>query len=319
MAEGRAFPSPTSHQQRMGNQFSAPLLCVNCRSLLPVTLRCEKCDSAYHQNQYGYLEMLTTRWNYAVAADDYIHEQEHSGLRQFQDCLLPLLSQASFQTVLDVGCGMGQGVRQLASAGLDAFGVDLPSYGPSWSRAGLDSRRFICADACKLPFTDNFFDVVYSLGVIEHIGTVLGHCTLAADYQEKRQAYARELLRVTKEGGRIFIACPNKTFPVDVQHGPTDDASPRSPIRSFICGKTGLNVHKVSGRYHLLSYSEAKRLFRGCKRFKAPPLRGYFGFGKFQSGVLKPFGSLAKWYVDSLPEPLRASPLNPYLLAEITK
>jgi hypothetical protein len=48
-------------------------------------------------------------------------------------------------------------------------------------------------------------------------------------------------------------------------------------------------------------------------------LKGYFGFGKFQRGLLRPFASLAKWYVNSLPEALRASPLNPYLLVEVRK
>jgi SAM-dependent methyltransferase len=298
---------------------SAPLVCVCCGAVLPGTLTCAGCSRAFGRNQYGYLEMLKEPWKHIEVPEDYVADQEHAGFRQFQDYFLPLLTSETVGTVLDVGCGMGQGIRQLALSGSEAYGVDLPCYSPFWARAGLDSKHFMCADACNLPFCDSFFDVVYSLGVIEHIGTVLGHCTLRGDYWEKRKAYARELLRVTREGGRIIIACPNKTFPVDVQHGPTDALSAKAPLRNFICRKTGLNFHKTWGTHHLLSYAETRQLFRSGRSFKALPLEGYFGFGKFKKGLLKPFASLAKWYVNNLPEALRASPLNPYLLVEIRK
>ena len=298
---------------------SVPLVCVCCGAGLPGTLICDSCSRAYGRNQYGYVEMLKEPWNHVAAQQDYFGEQEHTGLRVYQEYLLPLLACGAAKTTLDVGCGMGQGIRQLGLSGSEAYGVDLPCYSPFWAEAGLDSTRFMCADACSLPFPDNFFDVVYSLGVIEHIGTVIGHCTLRPDYQEKRKAYARELLRVTKEGGRIIIACPNKTFPVDVQHGPTDALSPKVPLRRFISRKTGLTFHKIWGTHHLLSYAETRRLFQPCSSFKALPLKGYLGFGKFQKGWLRPFASMAKWYVNSLPEVLRASFLNPYLLAEIRK
>jgi SAM-dependent methyltransferase len=298
---------------------SAPLVCVCCGTILPGTLVCDGCSRAYGRNQYGYLEMLKEPWSHVAAQEGYFAEQEHTGLRVFQDYLLPLLGSDAANTVLDVGCGMGQGIRQLNLIGSDAYGVDLPCYSPFWAKTGLDSTHFICADACSLPFSDNFFDFVYSLGVIEHIGTISGHCTLRPDYREKRKAYAQELLRVTKTGGRIIIACPNKTFPVDIQHGPTDGLGPKASLRNLICRKTGLNFHKTWGTHHLLSYSESQRLFQPCRSFKALPLKGYFGFGKFHKGLLKPFASVAKWYVNSLPEVLRASPVNPYLLAEIRK
>jgi SAM-dependent methyltransferase len=298
---------------------SVPLICVCCTAPLSESLICEGCSHAYSRNQYGYVEMLKEPWNHVATQNDYVQDQEHTGLRVFQDYLLPLLAEEKPGTILDVGCGMGQGIRQLELQGSEAYGVDLPCYSSFWAQAGLDSNRFLCADAGSLPFSDSFFDVVYSLGVIEHIGTVVGDCTLRPDYWEHRRTYAKEILRVTKPGGRIIIACPNKTFPVDVQHGPTDALSPKMPIRSFISRKTGLTIHKIWGKHHLLSYAETRRLFGSGKSFRALPLKGYLGFGKFQRGWLRPFASLAKWYVNYLPQVLRPSPLNPYLLAEIRK
>ncbi len=299
--------------------FSIPLVCVSCGAALPGSLSCNRCTQTYGRNQYGYLEMLRESWNHVAAPEDYVVEQEHTGLRVFREYLLPLMAEGPANTVLDVGCGMGQGIRQLNLNGSEAYGVDLPCYSRAWAEAGLDATRFLCADACLLPFPDNFFDVVYSLGVAEHIGTAIGHCTLRPDYQQKRAAYAQEILRVTKKGGRIIIACPNKTFPIDVQHGPTDALSPKAPIRSYISNKTGLTFHKIWGKHHLLSYNETRRLFGSGLSFRALPLRGYFGFGKFERGWLKPFGPIVKWFVNSLPQGLRKSPLNPYMLAEIRK
>ncbi|HEX4485975.1 MAG TPA: class I SAM-dependent methyltransferase [Terriglobales bacterium] len=307
------------NSQTVDAPVAVPLICVCCGTSLAGTLKCDNCSHAYAKNPFGYVEMLKEPWDHVSAPDDYVEAQEHTGLRVFQEYLLPLFSEGAARSVLDVGCGMGQGIRQMGVSGADAYGIDLPCYSRAWEKNGLDPAQFMCADACALPFPDNFFDVVYSLGVIEHIGTVLGHCTLRPDYWEKRQAYASEILRVTKDGGRIVIACPNKTFPVDVQHGPTDALSPKVPLRSLICEKTGLNFHKTWGEHHLLSYAETQQLFRAGRSFRALPLKGYFGFGKFERGWLKPFASLAKWYVDSMPEWLRRSAMNPYMLAQIVK
>jgi SAM-dependent methyltransferase len=305
--------------QKVDAPAALPLICVRCSSPLGGMLICNTCSHAYAKNTYGYLEMLKEPWDHVSAPDDYVEAQEHTGLRVFHEYLLPLFAEAPAKTVLDVGCGMGQGIRQMGASGADAYGVDLPCYSRAWEKNGLDPGQFMCADGCALPFPDDFFDIVYSLGVIEHIGTVLGHCTLRPDYQEKRQAYASEILRVTKKGGRIIIACPNKAFPIDVQHGPTDALSLKVPLRSFICKKTGLNFHKTWGEHHLLSYSETRQLFRAGRNFRALPLKGYFGFGKFERGWLKPFASLAKWYVNAMSDGLRRSAVNPYMLAEIVK
>lgn len=255
-------------------------------------------------------------------SDDYAEEQHHCGEAVVEQYLSKLLDKASRPRILDVGCGVGKSVRALQEAGFDAYGVDLPNLAPFW--AGAQNRRdhFVEASATCLPFVDNSFDFVYSFGVIEHIGTINGHCTLAPDYQRQRGEFAREILRVTKPGGRILVACPNKSFPIDVQHGPGDQVQQAGPVRSYIFEKTGMNLHKTWGRYHLLSYGEVKRLFaveNGNRRITPLPLRNYFQFGRFKAGFLKPFGSLAELWVNHMPERARGSFLNPYVMAEIRK
>lgn len=152
--------------------------------------------------------------------------------------------------------------------------------------------------------------------MIEHIGTVDGHAMLSSNYEEARQAYANEIIRVTKPGGRILVACPNKSFPIDIQHGC------KGRIRGYIYKRTGLNIHQIWGKYHLLSYAETRNLFclqGGAHSFKPLPLKGYLGFGRFESGFLKPFAQLAKLYMNNLPNFLRPTFANPYILVEIRK
>lgn len=235
----------------------------------------------------------------------------------------PLLQQESSKTVLDVGCGVGATVTMLASKGYDAYGVDLPEQAMHWMEAKNDREHFFTASAMRLPFQDDFFDFVYSFGVIEHIGTVLGHCTLRDDYVACRQEYAREILRVTRPGGRILIACPNKAFPIDLQHGPGDAAGKVNPMRAFIAERTGMNIHKTWGRYHLVSYAEVRRLFgggrEGTHQVKALPLRNYFEFKRVRQGVLKPLSGIAEFWVNNMPSAVRQSFLNPYVMAQIRK
>ena len=58
---------------------------------------------------------------------------------------------------------------------------------------------FAIADVRTLPFVDESFDLIYSMGTIEH-------------FDEYAEA-ARELFRVLRPGGRAIIGVPNKLDP----------------------------------------------------------------------------------------------------------
>ncbi len=302
------------------------LVCANCHTALIKdrdNFSCGKCGSHFSRNKYGYI--VTTESDIDSTTEEYAHSQESSGKRVYDDYLKPYLLRETVERVLDVGCGTGQMTNCLIKDGYDAYGIDIPNLSKHWAKAGNSPQRFFCADATQLPFPENSLDVTYSLGVIEHIGTSLGHCTLASNYRKARQKYADEIMRVTKTGGRILISCPNKSFPVDLQHGVRDALTPitiGNRLRYYILEKTGISLHPTWGKFHLLSYSECRSLF--CKNntyrsFKPLPLKGYFGFSKFQSGFIKPFKILASTYVNNLPRFLRSSFLNPYMLVEIRK
>jgi SAM-dependent methyltransferase len=295
------------------------LICVRCASPLSGNLHCDKCGSHYSPNGHGYLELLAESHTIETTTNGYADEQHCAGRRVFHQYLKPLLDKEPFDAVLDAGCGMGEAVVLLRSAGIKAYGVDLPCLSPFWAKADRDRNSFFCANVCRLPFADNYFDVVCSFGVIEHVGTILGMCTLAPDYWQKRATYAGELIRVTKPNGRIILACPNKSFPIDIQHGPTDALSAPAPIRDFILQKTGMQIHKTWGSSPLVSVREVKELFSKCRSLEALPLRNYFGFGRFGQGFLRGFGVIAKTYIDYLPWFARSTCLNPYVLVQLRK
>jgi SAM-dependent methyltransferase len=310
-----------SSLQKDLTQLSQTLVCPRCKGpLIPSekVLQCETEGVFFPINSFGYLDFTDTSVPDTTPTEEDVVIQHESGYRVYNEYIKPWLAEEPFEKVLDVGCGLGRGVMTLAEEGQEAYGVDLPSLTGLWAVAGNEPQRFFCADAAGfLPFRDNYFDAIYSLGVIEHIGTVTGHMTLSKGYQNVRRRYAQELLRVLKTGGRILLSCPHKRFPLDIQHDPGDAHTPAGPISSYLWSKGHVVVHKTWGRYYLLSYSEVEELF--SRPVKPLPLKGFFGFASFEHKALKPFLKVANLYIERLPRVLRRTPLNPYMLAEVRK
>lgn len=74
--------------------------------------------------------------------------------------------------VLEIGCGLGTDGAQFAQAGADYTGVDLTEAAVDLARRRFElfslPGRFQTADAERLEFEDNSFDLVYSHGVLHH-------------------------------------------------------------------------------------------------------------------------------------------------------
>ena len=108
---------------------------------------------------------------------------------------LAFLQECRGKKVLEVGCGIGKDARFLTENGIDYHGLDysfrtLELAHKHFDFAGL-RKRFINGDATSLPFPDNHFDLVMSIGVLHHIPGTPQAC--------------REAIRVTKPGGTLRI------------------------------------------------------------------------------------------------------------------
>lgn len=312
------------------NAVPDALVCPQCRGALSPSdgaLQCAHDEATFPADAQGYYD-FTPAGRYErieTTTDDYADEQQAHWRRFYDDFLQPWLAHEHAARVLEIGCGVGMGIRFAREQGIDAYGIDLPCLAPYWAQAGNDPGAFFLAEGARLPFPDDYFDALYCLGVIEHVGTLVGHYTLADDYREQRVAFARELLRVTKPGGRLLVTCPNRRFPIDIHHEPTDDATPAGTMRfrRWFYDRFGMTLHWPFGTHHLFSLGDLRRLFVrecGAESAAALPLRHYFAFHRMGSlpGVRLVKG-LAAAYIEQIPGPLRGTCFDPFLVVEIRR
>ena len=103
--------------------------------------------------------------------------------------------------VLDAGCGMGRYVRVAVEAGARVVGLDLSAAVEAARELNPDRSRawFLRGDLLRPPFAADAFDLIYSLGVLDHT-------------PDPRSAFL-ELAKLLKPGGRIVIWVYRKERP----------------------------------------------------------------------------------------------------------
>ncbi len=121
--------------------------------------------------------------------------------------LVERLSLKKNQKVLELGCGRGEFLNEFVECELDGYGVDISDYCKKFFPT-LNFRKVDMANE-KLPYEDNYFDVIYSKSIIEHFY-----------FPEK---IFQEAYRVLKPGGIIITLTPEwkyiyKSFYDDYTH-----------------------------------------------------------------------------------------------------
>lgn len=114
--------------------------------------------------------------------------------------LLKLILEGSRpKKILDVGCGTGETLSYLQKLFPKAklYGIDSSDKAIRFSKS-RGHKNIILAKAEKIPFQDNFFDVVLLLDVLEHI--------------KNHQKAIDEAKRVLRKGGKIIITSPGLSF-----------------------------------------------------------------------------------------------------------
>ncbi len=97
------------------------------------------------------------------------------------------------ETALDVGCGTGIYTAWLVEQGLEVVGVDRDPEMLAAARRRAPGARIVEGEVTLLPFADRQFDLTLAVTVF---------CFLAPG---ERARAARELVRVTRQGGRVVI------------------------------------------------------------------------------------------------------------------
>ena len=102
----------------------------------------------------------------------------------FNDQLLE--KNASLLKILDVGCSTGKDFVKYFD-GRD----DMELYGVDIRDQGLKQRNFtmIVGDAARLDFPDSHFDLVVSMGVLEHINPIEKLCQVIQEIRRVSKSY----------------------------------------------------------------------------------------------------------------------------------
>ncbi|UCE84971.1 MAG: class I SAM-dependent methyltransferase [Deltaproteobacteria bacterium] len=100
--------------------------------------------------------------------------------------------------ILDVGCGTGRTLRQIATAlpGHQYFGVDLSPFYLEAARkelADVAEVTLLAENAEKLPFRDGYFDAVTSVYLFHELP------------RKARRRVAQEMARVLRPGGALVV------------------------------------------------------------------------------------------------------------------
>lgn len=118
-------------------------------------------------------------------------------MRESGDALVESIGVTPGMKVLDLGCGDGTTALPSAQRGADVLGVDIATNlvaagNRRAEEAGLKNLRFQEGDACNLEgIGDQQFDLVVSI--------------FGAMFAPKPHDVAKEMVRVTKPGGRIVM------------------------------------------------------------------------------------------------------------------
>lgn len=133
--------------------------------------------------------------------DRHIHD--YIGTQIADQQVDEVLASGNVQHLLDIGCGYGSFVLAARNRGIDAIGIDMAPFEIEFARARLRSERpldnpdyvYIEGSGLDLPFQSKKFDVVTLWNILEHI-------------PDERQLIL-EVSRVLRNGGRVYIVCPN--------------------------------------------------------------------------------------------------------------
>jgi ubiquinone/menaquinone biosynthesis C-methylase UbiE len=169
-------------------------------------------------------ERMKKFYNQSVVYQDLLADMTHYRRDAVLEQYVYLVNKFGPQqgVFLELGCGTGEAVRQLANEGREIIGVDISMRLLKTKEASIDeeSPNFVVADITHLPFQNRSVSCVALHEVIEHIPDV--------------NELLDEILRVLSADGCVIIISPNLISPI-------------KPIR-HILGIEGFNT-KFYGSY----------------------------------------------------------------------
>src|SRR5215216_6498576 len=175
--------------------------------------------------------------------------EEHRYKKEWHIPAAAGFAQSKNLSVLEVGCGLGTDGAQFAKAGAKYTGIDLTNAAVELAKRRFElfdlPGSFRVADAERLHFANNSFDVVYSHGVLHHTPNIA--------------AAVREIHRVLRPGGRAIVMLYHRD-------------SYNYHVNISMLRRAGVNLLKWNAGVklvHLLTGEAEERLREHAQRLKA--------------------------------------------------
>lgn len=168
---------------------------------------------------------------------DVIYNKEERPLNSYPSKLIDYLIKNYDLKIgaklLEPGVGRGEFLNEFKKRGFDCYGCDL-SHQAGIEAEEIEIKTGINFNKDKLPYTDNYFDIIYTKSLMEHL--------------ENPEYFLYELKRILKPGGKILSLVPDWESNFKIYF---DDHTHKTPftLESLknifkICGYTKVNVVK---------------------------------------------------------------------------
>jgi SAM-dependent methyltransferase len=168
-------------------QDSTGFACTGCGAKFPIVRGIPRfVDSQDYVGNFGF------EWT-THAQTQLDNQESDTSEKQFRANTRIDPEELRGKLVLDAGCGMGRYAEVASRHGARVIGMDLSQAVESarHNLAGRENVQILQANLLKLPFPDQTFDFIYSIGVLHHTP----NC----------ETTFRGLVRLLKPGGTIVI------------------------------------------------------------------------------------------------------------------
>jgi len=153
------------------------------------------------------------------------------------------------KNILDIGCYDGTFLSLIENRKNNFYGIEASNYGVKMSsKKGINVKKFFFNDVDKIPFKNEFFDLIIAGEIVEHI--------YDTDF------FLQEIYRLLKKDGFLLISTPNiasfgRRLMLFLGLNPIIEVSPNEQessghIRYFV--KKNLFALFIKHRFEILSF-----------------------------------------------------------------
>lgn len=117
----------------------------------------------------GFGDKYTDRCNISLEEHEAVHQRDYGITRtELNNLFIGDLSRDI--NILEVGTNIGLQLSLLQKMGFNnLFGIEINSYAIELAKSKTKGIKFVRASALDIPFKDNYFDLVFTSGVLIHI------------------------------------------------------------------------------------------------------------------------------------------------------